>query len=296
MLESGRSLEEKDYLNSINRFDNIFHQNEKDKIPIYFTPGNHDINYWTTTKEIIERYKRNFGPLNKIIEKKNIKFVQINSIYLQSETPKETHDESWKFLNDYKKDKSKKVILISHVPLYRNSTELRKCGRFNEYRKQGMVNHQSHDYNTMLPKEISQKMKTKVEPDLIFSGDDHENCEYSHDGGILEYTLGSFGFCSGSLYQNIGVLSIDINNDLKYNVCITPSQLMIFSWYFVVAVVTLIIYFPLLGFFEYFRNRERKRNIYLSLKNVSFSIFVPFFILILLSMSTFLLCIFYWIS
>ncbi|KAF9931627.1 hypothetical protein FBU30_009803 [Linnemannia zychae] len=89
-------------------------------------------------------------------------------------------------------------ILFTHVPLFRPDTTY--CGKTRET-KQLIINRGGEQYWNMVSSSLSQEILEGIQPDMVFSGDDHDWCEIAHPtiGGSLipEVTLRTFSFAQG---------------------------------------------------------------------------------------------------
>lgn len=136
----------------------------------------------------------------------------------------------------------KKRILISHVPLYRPNNA--DCGPYTRTRPLSFGF--GFGYQNTLLSPTTTDLLNKIRPTLVFSGDDHEPCEYVHqtlDGvRAVETTVGTFSWLqlSKAQYPNAGFLSLsNVTSDYKYETCMLPPQKLIFYSYIVVFILTM---------------------------------------------------------
>lgn len=130
-------------------------------------------------------------------------------------------------------------------------------------------------YQNMVNASLSREILRKIQPDMIFSGDDHDWCEIAHSmyGAVTpEVTLPTFSFAQGirqpgfvmlSLYNPEevarnpelvlpppgqgypppswigGVKTIKDSSTFAYEACMLPNQLSIYNGYIVLLAVTL---------------------------------------------------------
>lgn len=106
-------------------------------------------------------------------------------------------------------------ILFTHVPLHRlNSTD---CGKARETEKT-IKDSKGTQYQNMVNITLSREILESIQPDMVFSGDDHDWCEIAHPtiGGsfIPEVTLRTISFAQGIQRPSILMLSL-LNPDHK---------------------------------------------------------------------------------
>jgi hypothetical protein len=122
------------------------------------------------------------------------------------------------------------LILLSHIPLYRfpNSS----CGPLRERGSIPAV--RGNGYQTQLSLETSRMLLEEFRPSLIFSGDDHDYCEYTHTFGgehVPEVTVKSLSIAMGIRQPGFQLLSLSSEaRTHAYRHCSVPAQLRIYSW------------------------------------------------------------------
>jgi hypothetical protein len=91
-----------------------------------------------------------------------------------------------------------------------------------------------------------------VKPELVISGDDHDDCVYRHtmySHSTLEHSVGTFSWLQGNIYPSFGVMSFRPlyvtpanpnapSFDLK--ICSLPPQLLIYGWYSAFGLISII--------------------------------------------------------
>ena len=164
------------------------------------------------------------------------------------------------------------TILLTHVPLYRPPES--DCGLLRE-RGNAISISAGYQYQNVLTPSISREIIDKIGPAEsvahIYSGDDHDYCDWSHTeftGGILETTVKSMslamgvrkpGFLSVSLWNPINLSSSSANpqppakTTLQQNLCLLPDALAIIIRYAILLTITLILIFA-----ETIRQRLRR--------------------------------------
>lgn len=82
-------------------------------------------------------------------------------------------------------------------------------------------------------------------PRLVFSGDDHDQCEYTHEfptregRRAKEYTLGTFSWMQGNRLPSYGLLTVT-RTAHHFQVCMLPDQLGNYVSYAVLLGLTLV--------------------------------------------------------
>jgi hypothetical protein len=123
-------------------------------------------------------------------------FIAISSLTLQNDehTDPWAYNDTWTFINalsDAAKDGDlddlgnvnlHPRILLSHVPFWRPADTY--CGRYNGHGP--LVEREGYSYTNMLPQETTRVLIDKIKPIHIFSGGDHDQCEYYHEEGVVE--------------------------------------------------------------------------------------------------------------
>ncbi|KAJ4477033.1 Metallo-dependent phosphatase-like protein [Lentinula edodes] len=267
-MDSGRVvMSDSEYERYTQRFMNIFTMDSR--IPRYFIPGNHDIGLGPSTlfsPHARTRYTSHFGPLNSQISIANHTFVLIDAPGLVEEDYKrhglgKSYDK-WKALAggtiDFVKsfaakghtrfsvcnvfpttselfaDNTEPTILFSHIPLSR--PEGSNCG---PVRERGTIRRGvGLGYQNTLGKDSTKFLLEHLKPALIFSGDDHDYCEYTHTLGsytgtsVREVTVKSLSMAMGVKKPGYQMLSIvppgGLTSTISDAPCLMPDQLGIY--------------------------------------------------------------------
>lgn len=137
-------------------------------------------------------------------------------------------------------------MLFTHIPLFRPDGEDCKRVRKSPFR-QGW----GRDYQNMLSPVTSKRILDTIRPIQVFSGDDHEPCEFHH-GSAVENTLSTFSFLQGNLNPGFGIFSTsNATQSLLYQDVYTPRQFHIFAWYAILLAISIILILPLSLYYEY---------------------------------------------
>ncbi|KAI9230924.1 MAG: hypothetical protein DHS80DRAFT_11635 [Piptocephalis tieghemiana] len=238
--------------------------------------GNHDYGFGNGVdigKRL--RWERAFGPTNSVHGYGlNTRIVVLDTVSLSASHPN-ISEASEHFLNAWnttipitpsassisswssspQKNFTARPILISHVPIYRKPGS--GCGRAHRTGGGEITMGWGYQYQDLLTPRLSQRILSNVQPTLILSGDDHDQCEVHHsippsddDSPIsapkkaLEYTVGTFSFMQGNLIPSAGLLSLFESSDGKsqsfaYSVCYLPDQLWTYTMYGILAAAAL---------------------------------------------------------
>lgn len=151
------------------------------------------------------------------------------------------------------------TIILTHVPFYRPPES--NCGPLRESGSSISISG-GYQYQNVLTSLISSNIVEKAGPaeDIahIYSGDDHDFCEWTHTeftGGIKETTVKSIsaamgvrkpGFLSLSLWNPIDLSSqepIPAKDTIQENLCLLPDMLSVFTRYTYFLILTLITIF-----------------------------------------------------
>lgn len=168
-------------------------------------------------------------------------------------------------------DVSLPTILLSHVPLYRDSGT--PCGPLREHwppsknvdgtpmekdDRNAISVSRGYQYQNVISADLTKDITTKIgDIQYAFSGDDHDYCEVVHrrypsgGGGIKEITAKSISWAMGVRKPGFSVLSLynpvdsaanpihSAEETLQSHLCLMPDQLDIFIKYIILLVFTL---------------------------------------------------------
>ncbi|KAJ7647171.1 Metallo-dependent phosphatase-like protein [Roridomyces roridus] len=180
MMDGGRfSMEDDEYERYYRRFKSIFPLDSK--IPQYFIPGNHDTGLGVSTQfseKAAARYISHFGPLNNRVSIANHSLVFLDAPGLaDTEHRQSTPGEPIEFVRSVAKlQDPSPVVLFTHIPLSRPDGA--NCGPL---RERGTIRRGTgFGYQNTLEGPASAFLLQSLNPSIIFSGDDHDYCEYIH--------------------------------------------------------------------------------------------------------------------
>lgn len=111
---------------SLNRFKHIFDLGKRDRTkdtPIYYIPGNHDVDYagkLVHTPEVIKRYETHFGARNHRFTIGKVDFIAIDAQTVDGNSENDLTSWTWNFVNNVSLDgRANPRVLLTHIPLYR---------------------------------------------------------------------------------------------------------------------------------------------------------------------------------
>lgn len=237
-LDNGRLVLKEYYEKEFIRFEKIFNRwskYERNQRWLTNIPGNHDIGFGNGVKAR-ERFASHFGTPNTVNHINGVDFVFLDAL-LVSAKEETLNQNANQFLTNLA-DEEKKLprVLLSHVPLYRDPSQL-KCGPLRESR----VFHlgAGYQYQLVLDPLVLLKILDLVKPDLVFSGDDHDYCDVTHPQGAREITVKSISMAMGIKYPAVQVLSYsqtDGKFDYDTHICYLPQPYVDVIAYIVMAV------------------------------------------------------------
>lgn len=245
-LDNGRSIDDDYFSNQVLRFNHVF-PNENygyEKGSSYFVnvPGNHDIGIGNDVNlEHRDRFDKVFGERNSVLDINGVEFISLDTLSLMSEKD-EINGDVKSFLSQYPLDKPKNNprILLSHVPLYRDP-EQQTCGPLRE--SDTFIISKGYKYQLVVDLDISQNLLDRIQPDIIFSGDDHDYCDINHNVVSREITVKSISMAMGIWKPAVQILSFtnDQNSgdfEYKTKMCYLPTPYYNIINYIILSVIT----------------------------------------------------------
>ncbi|KNA09611.1 hypothetical protein SOVF_152020 [Spinacia oleracea] len=260
-FDGGPQLSNKEWQESLSRFKHIFDLGERGKtkdIPVYYIPGNHDVGYAGHIfhkPEVMERYEGTFGKRNYNFTIGKVDFVAIDAQTIDGNLEDHTTSSTWSFLDGVSTGVGTNPrVLLTHIPLYR--PDWTPC----PYRSSEVINQRitrsAYDqrilYQNYVTEESAKHILDSIQPVLVLSGHDHDQCTVNHKtkyGSVKEHTLGTLSWQQGNLYPSFMLLSVSnfthTNGSSSEPVvltqlCFLPKQLFIYIWYIILFVVTIV--------------------------------------------------------
>lgn len=237
LLDNGRASTDEYFAQEVTRFRSIY-----PKSPQMYTnlPGNHDIGFGDLIRtDIRDRFGETFGNPNLQTSINGVEFILVDTTSLSS-TKDQINQAARGFVNGLPK-KGMPRILLSHVPLFRDPNT--NCGPLREKPKFESLG-RGYQYQNSLTKEISNQLLEKIEPDLIFSGDDHDYCDIVHPQGTREITVKSVSMAMGIYYPAVQLLSYSkLPEGLKYQtkICYMQTPYINVVVYIFLAIISIVI-------------------------------------------------------
>ncbi|EJD03179.1 Metallo-dependent phosphatase [Fomitiporia mediterranea MF3/22] len=197
MLESGRyAIDDNEYWESFRYFKSVFSSDPSTKV--FFVPGNHDVGLGPTARlnaaHARRRFAKFFGPLNQKVSIGNHTLVMLDAPGLVDEDYRRAATgktfEEWdaipngavEFINKFAGlGTDEPVVLFSHIPLFR--PDRAPCGPLRE--KGGIRRGVGPGFQNILMRDTTNYILRYVRPAVVFSGNDHDYCEYTHSIPLL---------------------------------------------------------------------------------------------------------------
>ncbi|KAI8603848.1 Metallo-dependent phosphatase-like protein, partial [Dissophora ornata] len=207
LMDGGReTMDERTFEKNRNRF--LENVSNGRSVRLYVA-GNHEVGFGDTiVRKAVRRYKQEFGSINYEINVGNHSLVILDTLALSANLTS-IQKESREFMTRLGQETpSLPRILFTHVPLFRLDTTF--CG---EARESGqlILDRNGEQYQNMVNASLSREILHNIQPDMIFSGDDHDWCEIVHsldDKLTPEVTVPTFSFAQGSKQPAFVVLSL----------------------------------------------------------------------------------------
>ncbi|CAH7671246.1 Metallo-dependent phosphatase-like protein, partial [Phakopsora pachyrhizi] len=159
---------------------------------LLFIAGNHDLGLYPHTSESTsdlarQRFIKHWPPgkLNGIAQWANHSIIWIDSMRMIEESSHKSQDAIGLReggVTDFLKKLSGPnmmlpKVLFSHVPLWRE--EGTSCGPLRES-KRSIRQGSGRNYQNEIPEDSTQMILETIQPEIVFSGDDHDYCEIEH--------------------------------------------------------------------------------------------------------------------
>ncbi|OAJ40974.1 hypothetical protein BDEG_24645 [Batrachochytrium dendrobatidis JEL423] len=222
MTDGGREWKDDRYKRELNRLQLIFAKLDS-KLTTMGVPGNHDIGFGDT-----------------------------DTVSLSSKRDTPAKLEAVKFMEEFEMlsstNRNMRNILVTHVPLYRPANA--DCGP--RRTTPPIRNMYGFQFQNLVQPKLTREILSKFKPELILSGDDHDDCVYTHiyqNVTSVEHSIGTFSFLQGNPYPSFGVLSLrsagapPYHHDtpsLALHICSLPPQKYIYIWYIALGFIAII--------------------------------------------------------
>lgn len=234
LLDNGRDATDEYFAQEYNRFKRIFRPLDKMFLNV---PGNHDIGFGNGVKiPMRTRFEKSFGSANTVVDIDGVDFIILDTLSISS-TDETINKQLKDFLYSIAKEKSKPRILLTHVPLYRDPNL--SCGPLRES-KTFDVNGYGYQYKNSVEESLSRDILNQIQPDITFTGDDHDYCDIQHENGYREVTVKSISMAMGKKYPAVQLLSIKNEDNFKMEteICFLQTPYINVANYVVLAIVS----------------------------------------------------------
>lgn len=259
LFDGGREWEDDEkWFKEYQRFMGIF-PSKPNRRTIMSIPGNHDIGYQEIKPKVTKRFSAFFGEPNNYVEIGNHTIVMIDTISMSHPDP-EISAELKLFLQNLDDQINPQLprILLTHVPLYR-FTDQQSCGPLRE-KGDPFPLQRGYQYQTVIDWEVSQTLLKTIDPDVIFSGDDHDYCQVKHkfnfqgiDRVAEEISAKTVSMTCGVKYPALQLLSLnnpydpnpklkmadDLSSSYVTEMCYLPLPYVALNTYIFLLVVTI---------------------------------------------------------
>lgn len=240
-LDNGRLLLNEYYEQEFQRFEYIFAHKSYPRGDRWITsvPGNHDVGFGDGVK-LQHRFEQHFGKPNHVRVIAGVEFVFLDTLLYSSSKP-ELRGSAASFV-DGLPPKTMPRVLLSHVPLYRDTLK-HACGPLRENPRFLLLT--GYQYQLAIAPHLLEELLTKIEPDLIFSGDDHDYCDVTHDiGSVREVTVKSISMAMGIWKPAVQLLTIQNGADpwsYETHMCYLPRPYVDVVVYVAMAILTAVL-------------------------------------------------------
>ncbi|GBG29889.1 Metallophosphoesterase 1 [Hondaea fermentalgiana] len=251
LFDGGRVANEASYARHVERFKAIF---GADWSTFIFAAGNHDVGlgrYFAASAA--DQFRKFFGPRSHETSVCGKRLVVLDGPSLVNgrygvQADQFAMSEASAVVNAMQ-DRSKGVLLFTHIPLWRAPGV--SCGPEARRFKTNLAQGAGISYQNLLDRETSSLLLEKLGPELIVSGDDHDNCIVSHTtsvGVTREYTVATFSWLQGVRRPGFAIVRLEgckeplsgIQKEARMQVCGLPDQLAVYLGYILLACASII--------------------------------------------------------
>lgn len=243
LFDGGREWDDAVWSKEFERWNKIFTK-PNNKPTVMSLPGNHDIGFGNTiVSNALERFTLHFGDPSSTVEIGNHTIVLLDTISMLNTENSTIFNRPYAFINDLIKRpnfyRDKPRVLLTHVPLYRDTQHW--CGPDRESKKP-LPYVRGEQFQTQVTPDESNTILKSIQPDVVFSGDDHDACYVLHNYTIsqdensrndtspsliksaAEYTIKSVSMAMGVRYPAIQLLSLYYDSTAAQSVGSTETK------------------------------------------------------------------------
>lgn len=242
-LDNGRLCLDNYYKKEFRRFEKIFNsfpRYTRGKNLFTSVPGNHDVGFGNGVKAPLQaRFASHFGQPNTLLLINGVDFIMLDTPSYSSDDP-ELRKEAVQFVDSLPLPSNPR-ILLSHIPFFRD-TNLRPCGPLRE--RNPFLQIAGYQYQLVISPEHLKELLDKIQPQLMFAGDDHDYCDVVHESGARDITVKSISMAMGIKYPAVQLLSFSAANDkLSYDthICYLPRPYLNVFAYVLMAIFSAIL-------------------------------------------------------
>ncbi|CAH6721774.1 cell division control protein 1 [[Candida] jaroonii] len=241
-LDNGRSSDDEYFKSQYDRFFDIFQYTKygfkKNKNYFVSVPGNHDIGVSDGVKRPSrDRFTTYFGKPNDKITIDGVEFITLDTPSLIAKDEGINYNANEFLNNNYKpgKEKLNPRVLMSHIPLFRGADKT--CGPL---READFRPSKGYQYQSLVDSDITTDLLERINPDLIFSGDDHDYCDINHSANTREITVKSISMAMGIWYPGVQLLTFSNSDRFVYEtkLCLLPTPYVNVVNYIIIAVIS----------------------------------------------------------
>ncbi|KAJ2716495.1 hypothetical protein H4R19_000610 [Coemansia spiralis] len=253
LMDGGREWDTDAWLAEYRRYRSIFANRRPDGMEVYEMAGNHDIGIGNTVVEpALERFRWFVGPTNQVFEAGGHQIILLDTLTLESDRPHMSNS-SRQLVERLERERTigirKPRVLFSHVPLWRPPGT--PCGPLRQSRRE-LADGRGYQFRNLLFQNTTRWLLDAIEPDVVFSGDDHDTCIVEHTVSatgqrVAEHTVGAFGWACGVPIPSYALLTLrpptagssSASFDVQH--CFLPNQLGIYKCYAAAFLVSLLL-------------------------------------------------------
>lgn len=243
LFDGGREWENDVWLDEYERWNNIYPQ--KPGIRTYMNlPGNHDIGFGdTVVPAALDRFRAYFGEPSSHHEIGGYTIVFLDTISMSNTKSPFIYNPPREFLGNLSTTTNPNLprILFTHVPLFRPPGS--DCGKHRES-QMDLPYSKGYQYVTQTSPELTELILTQVQPQAVFSGDDHDACHVVHKYGTKsadEFTVKSCSMAMGIDRPGVQLLSLNGSNGYTTSICLLAHPFAPFIYYTLAAIASMLL-------------------------------------------------------
>lgn len=243
LFDGGREWKDDIWLEEYARWNTIYPP--KPGIRTYMNlPGNHDIGFGdTVVRHALDRFRMYFGEPSATFEAGNYTMVFLDTISMSNTMDPTIYNPPLDFLGNLSSSTNPSFprVLFTHVPLFRPPGS--DCGKHRESQKD-LPYTKGYQYVTQTSPELTDFILKNVQPDAVFSGDDHDACHVVHKYGSRtadEFTVKSCSMAMGIDRPGVQLLSLNGKDGYTTSICLLGHPFSPFLLYGAASAISLIL-------------------------------------------------------